>query len=372
MSKPREKHYICMDVDLPRNERLLMTSDPGYCLGLWSAMTAYAREALSDGRVPKLYASGLWSNQSNASRLKEMVDVGLLEDAGSHYVVLKYAPRNQTKAMVNGDREQAKLRMAALRAKRLGNVQNVRPNTDRTITECSVPCSPSVLIPLPLPLSSDSLSSPAEPDCVKIAPSVPDDYDPFDPPEPVEARFIALGAPGPLGDTSEDPEDVPELGSVPWVAEPVTSVHSRVPLQPPLAIHPAEFRPSLATTARSRDSGLFGQEGAYFAEGIRQGQGRPCMLPDRFECRALAGVAETFAPGLRGQELSRWFIDTAAEYARDTDSKFWGRTVKRFGAWLSDGKPKARDYEKKVAPSRVVQCVDPHADWYLNAIEQMG
>lgn len=126
----REKPYICVDVDLPRNERLELVDDPAGCLGIWTALTCYAREQLTDGRVPKRYAESLWGDKKNAARLKDMCRVGLLDEDETHYGILRYAPRNQTKESVEGARKKAREYMAEKRKR--SNV--VSSNNELTTT----------------------------------------------------------------------------------------------------------------------------------------------------------------------------------------------------------------------------------------------
>jgi hypothetical protein len=110
-------------------------SDPAGCLGLWLAMLCYAREQLTDGLVPARYAVGMWGDKKNVNRLRDMTDHGLLEDRGKEFFVCRYAPRNQTKAMVEESRSKARKRMAGLRAKRAGCSPDVRANERGTFAE---------------------------------------------------------------------------------------------------------------------------------------------------------------------------------------------------------------------------------------------
>ncbi len=144
----REKPFICMDTDLPQHERIHACSEPGYAVGLWVTLAAYVRQVLPDGgaRIPKAHAHGLWDNSSkNKKILREMVASGLLEETPSHYVVLRYAPRNQTKEMVEADREAARLRMSnARKNKKVTNAVVPRTTGERSQN------SPSEFLPLPL------------------------------------------------------------------------------------------------------------------------------------------------------------------------------------------------------------------------------
>lgn len=149
--RKHEKPFICVDVDLPRNPRVVGLSEPAACLGLWTALTAYAREELTNGMVPKRYARALWGDQKNPKRLDEMVDVGLLADRGDQFEVLRYSPRNQTKDMVEDARAKARDRM-----------RNVRANSRRTVDERSGDV-----------LTSTSLSSDSEGEPERVSGTVP-------------------------------------------------------------------------------------------------------------------------------------------------------------------------------------------------------
>lgn len=147
MTERREKPYICVDTDLPDHDRLLTCDDPAGCLGLWVALTAYSRQYLTDGKVPKKYAVAKWGDRKNAVRLAQMSGSGLLVDHGSWYEILRYAPRNQTKAMVEDARGKARTRMA-----------NVRANKSRTGGEVPVGfVEHAQVVPTSISLSLSSL-----------------------------------------------------------------------------------------------------------------------------------------------------------------------------------------------------------------------
>ncbi|HSY22336.1 MAG TPA: hypothetical protein VK841_09490 [Polyangiaceae bacterium] len=78
---------------------------------------------MTDGLVPKRYAETLWGDRKNKVRLVEMVHHQLLGERDGFYEVLRYAPRNQTKAMVEEARKNARERMSKLRASRSANVR---------------------------------------------------------------------------------------------------------------------------------------------------------------------------------------------------------------------------------------------------------
>jgi hypothetical protein len=148
-SKRCEKPYICVDIDLPSHPRLLACTEPAACLGLWTAMTAYAREHLTDGVVPKKFALALWGD-NNAPRLEQMCASGLLRDCENDYIVERYSPRNQTKSDVESAKAGARARMRKLRAKAKAPVQ---ANIERT----------DAFVPISIP-SSSGISSVPDPD----------------------------------------------------------------------------------------------------------------------------------------------------------------------------------------------------------------
>ena len=142
MAIDRDKLYICVDVDLVRNERVLNLEEPLACLGLWQVMTSYARESLTDGMVPKRYAETLFGDTKNVSRLADMVQVGLIAEHEKHYEVLRYAPRNQTRAMVEESRKSARERSAKHRSigkkgtKRTSKKSDNQSRHDAITSEC--------------------------------------------------------------------------------------------------------------------------------------------------------------------------------------------------------------------------------------------
>lgn len=117
MTVEREKVFVCVDTDLAQHPRILACRDSAGCLGLWVAMTAYSRLHMLDGRVPKRYALSVWGDPRNPERLTDMVQQKLLVDHGEEYEILRYAPRNQTRAMVEKAKFESRKRMSDWRAR---------------------------------------------------------------------------------------------------------------------------------------------------------------------------------------------------------------------------------------------------------------
>ena len=133
-TEKREKPYACADVDLPEHPRIFACRDSGGCLGLWLAMACYSRSHLTDGRVPKKYAFGLWGDPRNGDRLVDMVTNALLAEDGEHYVILRYAPRNQTREMVDDAKRKQRKRMSDWRAEQARKKAVAEANGNGVVT----------------------------------------------------------------------------------------------------------------------------------------------------------------------------------------------------------------------------------------------
>lgn len=139
--------YACVDVDLPRHAKIVTLSDPPAGLGIWLALTTYAREQLTDGRVPRAYAESLFGGGRRIRGLlgemseARFYDEPLLEKTKTDYVVVKYSPRNQTKADVEEGRKQARDRQ---RSRRCSSVTTGDVTRDNRVSHAVVPVSASI------------------------------------------------------------------------------------------------------------------------------------------------------------------------------------------------------------------------------------
>lgn len=129
--KPRDKPFVCVDCDLPNNARIEKCEDPVGCLGLWTALLCYARMHMTDGLVPKKYALRLHSDRRNTKRVVEMLREGLLADHGEDLEVLRYSPRNQTRAEIEAVKKKARDKVKKWREDHPG-YRTVTGNTEVT------------------------------------------------------------------------------------------------------------------------------------------------------------------------------------------------------------------------------------------------
>jgi hypothetical protein len=112
----RPKPYVCVDCDFAEHFRFQETKDLEAAAGTWLRCLSYSRAQEQDGVV-----KATWLRRTFAgtyTRIDELVAVGLLrlrEDGD--YELHAYAPRNQTRAMLDEDRLAARERMSAVRVR---------------------------------------------------------------------------------------------------------------------------------------------------------------------------------------------------------------------------------------------------------------
>jgi hypothetical protein len=107
---------VCVDCDFADHFRFQETKDLEAAAGTWLRCLAYSRAQEQDGIVKLTWLRRTFA--SHYERVEELVAVGLLrlrEDGD--YEIHAYAPRNQTRAMLDEDRLAARERMAAGRAR---------------------------------------------------------------------------------------------------------------------------------------------------------------------------------------------------------------------------------------------------------------
>src|SRR3984957_5502885 len=93
----RKKPYVCVECDYHEHYRFQDLTDVDAGAGVWLRCLVYTRAQEQDGVVRKAWLQRTFEH---------------------HYDLHAYAPRNQTRAMLEESRELAKERAAAWRAKR--------------------------------------------------------------------------------------------------------------------------------------------------------------------------------------------------------------------------------------------------------------
>ena len=111
----RTKPYVCVDCDYFDHSRFQATSDVDATAGTWLRCLAHSRAQEQDGVVKLAWLQRPFA--ATFERVEDLIKVGLLRlrDDGD-YEIHAYAPRNQTRAMLDQDRRAARGRMSALRS----------------------------------------------------------------------------------------------------------------------------------------------------------------------------------------------------------------------------------------------------------------
>jgi hypothetical protein len=157
MNVRRTKPYVCVDCDYAEHFRFQETKDLEAAAGTWLRCLAHSRAQEQDGVVKLSWLRRTFMGKKFA-RVDELVRVGLLckRDDGD-YQIHAYAPRNQTKAVIDEDRAGTRERMIALR-QRGRNAESVTAHNlvtnpsvtgeespmHKSVTDASVPTSTSL------------------------------------------------------------------------------------------------------------------------------------------------------------------------------------------------------------------------------------
>jgi hypothetical protein len=115
MNVRRTKPYVCVDCDYAEHFRFQETKDLEAAAGAWLRCLAHSRAQEQDGVVKLSWLRRTFVGKK-FRRVDELVRVGLLRkrDDGD-YEIHAYAPRNQTKAVIDEERAGTRDRMTALR-----------------------------------------------------------------------------------------------------------------------------------------------------------------------------------------------------------------------------------------------------------------
>jgi hypothetical protein len=130
----RTRPYVCIDVDYADHARFQATADLDAAAGTWLRCLAYSRAQQQDGLVKQTWIRRAFANTLH--RIDELVAVGLLRRRNDgDYEIHAYAPRNQTFAIMQEQREAARDRMSARRAALAEKRGAVTANKRRTDSE---------------------------------------------------------------------------------------------------------------------------------------------------------------------------------------------------------------------------------------------
>jgi hypothetical protein len=110
----RAKPYVCVDCDFADHFRFQAAADLDAVAGAWLRCLAHSRAQEQDGIVKRTWLRRNFVD--TFARIEELVAVGLLlPRSDGDYEIHAYAPRNQTRAMLEADRTSTRRRVRAWR-----------------------------------------------------------------------------------------------------------------------------------------------------------------------------------------------------------------------------------------------------------------
>jgi len=282
MKVRRLKPYICVDCDYAEHFRFQETKDLDAAAGTWLRCLAHSRAQEQDGIVKTAWLRRTFATTYH--RVEELLAVGLLrarEDGD--YEIHAYAPRNQTRSMLEGDRTSARERMAAARKAKSPSRKRAR-SPEQAANEHRT----SALVPTS---TSTSLSTSSSSSSVSIQ---------------KEAEIHSGDFPAAV-----DSADAPARTSLPA---------SERGLSGPLWLD-------------------------AFTDGVRQQTGRPCTA-GRLYLTTLERVVTHHAPERDVARACTWLRDEAKAFAAQWDGKHPAKGITPDGLerWLNDGRPKPPEF----------------------------
>jgi hypothetical protein len=364
MSIRRSKPYVCVDCDFADHHRFQSTKDLEASAGAWLRCLAYSRAQELDGIVKRSWVKRTFGKRKR--RIDELIAVGLLrvrEDGD--YEIHAYAPRNQTRAMLDSARAERRDRITAWRvrrdqerAKRAVSTSgptrdpnrsevDSRPDGNRIETE-SRSRPPSRLsgasarnTPSENPNREEHIATPARS-------TEPPDGPPVTQQERVTSAFVPTSSstsssPSLLlnlnkrSEIQSGPEATDTRGGVQRGRPDAAALGFESASSPtPNAIeHETERRP-LPPSER----GASGPDWlAAFTTGISAATGRPCTA-GRMYLGTLERIVEQHAPARDAPNACPWIRDQAKAFAKQWNGQFpaKGLTPDGLERWLNEGR----------------------------------
>jgi hypothetical protein len=330
MSVRRTKPYVCIDCDYAEHFRFQETKDLEAAAGTWLRCLAHSRAQEQDGVVKLSWLRRSFAGKRFA-RVDELVRVGLLRkrDDGD-YEIHAYAPRNQTKAMIEEERAGTRLRMTALR-QRERNAEDVTthslvtnprvtgeesPRHER-VTDANVPTSTSI--------STSLFLDPVT------------DLDQVTEIQSSEEGGVQRGE-----DRARDAEQAPTTQLLGERRE----------------------RRLLPPSERSMSGGYWL---AAFTDGISEVTGRPCTAGKMYT-GTLERIVAHHAPERAAPRACVWIKEQAKAFARKWDGKHppKGLTPDGLERWLNEGRQGPPEFGKP----RIVQL--PAEEWHEDDWSDLG
>ena len=139
----RPKPYVCVDCDFAEHFRFQATKDLDATAGAWLRCLAYSRAQELDGVVKATWLRRSFPRRKYA-RVEALVAVGLLRPReDGDFELHAYAPRNQTRAMLEEIRETTRKRVSSWR-RQVGAGSTEEPAEDLDGVPEEGPATPSV------------------------------------------------------------------------------------------------------------------------------------------------------------------------------------------------------------------------------------
>jgi hypothetical protein len=335
MNVRRTKPYVCVDCDYAEHFRFQETKDLEAAAGTWLRCLVHSRAQEQDGIVKLSWLRRTFAGKK-FTRVDELVRVGLLRkrDDGD-YEIHAYAPRNQTKAVINEERAGTRERMTALRHRGRNaesvtahnlvtnaNVTGEESPRRKSVTDANVPTSTSI---------STSLFLDPVPDL------------------------------DPVTEIQRSQEGGVQRGEV-RSGNVLAPDAEQAPIAPPLGER-RELRPLPASERALSGPAWI----AAFTDGISEVTGRPCTAGKMYT-GTLERIVAHHAPERAAPQACAWIKEQAKAFARKWDGKHppKGLTPDGLERWLNEGRQGPPEFGRP----RIVQL--PAEEWHEDDWSDLG
>jgi hypothetical protein len=365
MSVRRAKPYVCVDCDFADHPRFLSARDLDVSAGVWLRCLAYSRAQELDGVVKAAWVKRTFAKKK-LRRIDELVAVGLLrvrEDGD--YELRAYAPRNQTKAMIDEARSERRERAARWRALRQdrpepasavgdadGDPMRFRPDADRVSIGVPIGSASSLFSPTLETNGQDAQSENPKGEEHFAEPALsrePREGQPVTHDKRVTNAFVPTSTSSSTSTSLVFNRDKdPERESSPE-ATVTRGGAARRPLPP-------------SERNVSGPAWL-----AAFTEGISAATGEPCTA-GRMYLATLERIVEHHAPKRDAPRACAWIREQSRVFAKQWYKHFpaKGLTPDGLERWLNEGRNGPPEFGKP----KIVQL--PRGKWKMGDVSDLG
>ena len=364
MKVRRIKPYVCVDCDYADHRRFQATEDIDAAAGTWLRCLAYSRAQQQDGLVKLAWLRRTFA--TSYGRVEELIKVGLLRvrDDGD-YEIHAYAPRNQTRAMMDEERTATRERVREWRRSDRAKRDPVTEYTSVTAAAAAFDDRAATSPPTtaPAPVTGDSRVT--TDDVTRYTSVTTDDVTEY---EHVSNALVPTST-----STSSSLSSALTSSSPPSFSSSSDFVVADFSIGNVRAITRADAQ--APTPAREERFPLPASErgvsGPYwleaFREGIREQTRRPCTVA-RFYLETLERIVAHHAPRRDAPSACIWLKDQAKAFAAQWDGKHpaKGLTPDGLERWLNEG----RQGPPVFGRLRIVQ--PPAEQWHQDDWSDLG